>query len=50
MFEFDVEVTRQKLTKAWGITLVNTMKESLAIVASAINDMNHNISKNGRTI
>ena len=47
VLEFDVEVTQQKLTKAWGITLVDTMKESLAIVASAINDMNHNISKMG---
>ena len=42
VLEFDDEVT-----KAWGITLVDTMKESLAIVASAINDMNHNISKMG---
>ena len=47
VLEFDVEVTQQKLTKAWGITLVDTMKESLSIVASAINDMNHNISKMG---
>ena len=44
VLEFDVEVTQQKLTKACGITLVDTMKESLA---SAINDMNHNISKMG---
>ena len=47
VLEFDVKVTQQKLTKAWGIALVDTLKESIAIVASAINDMNHNISKIG---
>ena len=45
VLEFDVEVTDQKLIRAWGITLVDTMKESFVIVASQVNDMNHNISK-----
>ena len=36
-----------KLTRDWGVSLVDTLKESLAVVAASINAMNSNISKMG---
>ena len=46
VFDFDVaECSQTKLTKIWGISLVNTMKESLAEIATSINTMNRTITR-----
>ena len=46
VFDFDVaECNQTKLTKAWGISLVNTMRESLAAIATSINAMNRSVIK-----
>ena len=48
VLNFDVaECGSAKLTKAWGVSLVDTMKESLSVVAVSINAVNSNISKMG---
>ena len=46
VFDFDVaECNQTKLTKAWGVSLVNTMRESLAAIATSINTMNRSVIK-----
>ena len=46
VFDFDVaECSQTKLTKTWGVSLVNTMRESLAAIATSINTMNRSVIK-----
>ena len=48
MLKFEVtECSSAKLTKAWGASLVDIMKEPLAVVAASINAVNIYISKIG---
>ena len=46
VFDFDVaECSQTKLAKTWGVSLVNTMRESLVAIATSINTMNRSVIK-----